>query len=107
MRNRVVIEKTKTGYSAYSPRFPGCIATGKSIKEVKKNMKAAIKLHLGGKKQFRSRDKKLPLKYYKQFSLESPASRQSGNPKRRSPDAGNLLMASQAYLRDTGQILDD
>ncbi len=96
MRIRVVIEKTKTGYSAYSPRFPGCIATGKSIKEVKKNMKAAIKLHLGGKKQFRYRNTKLPLKYLKQC---------------RDPDggidAGKLLMASQKYLRETGQTLED
>ena len=107
MRNRVVIEKTKTGYSAYSPRFPGCIATGKSIKEVKKNMKAAIKLHLGGKKQFRYRNTKLPLKYFKHLSKEHPASKHSGNPNGGSPNAGKLLMASQKYLRETGQTIDD
>lgn len=48
MRIRVVIEKTKTGYSAYSPRFLGCIATGKTIAEIKRNFKKAIKLHVGG-----------------------------------------------------------
>jgi predicted RNase H-like HicB family nuclease len=44
----VVIEKTKTGYSAYSPDLPGCIATGKTKKQVEKSMKDAIEFHLEG-----------------------------------------------------------
>lgn len=44
----IVIEKTDTGYSAYSPNIPGCIATGGARQEVKKNIKEAIELHLEG-----------------------------------------------------------
>ena len=48
MKYLVVIEKTQTGFSAYSPDLPGCIATGSSTEEVKKNMKQAIEFHLQG-----------------------------------------------------------
>ena len=44
----IVIEKTGTGYSAYSPDIPGCIATGGTRQEVKKNIKEAIEFHLEG-----------------------------------------------------------
>jgi predicted RNase H-like HicB family nuclease len=44
----IVIEKTKTGYSAYSPDIPGCIATGKTKKETEKRMEEAIDFHLEG-----------------------------------------------------------
>lgn len=44
----IVIEKTDTGYSACSPDIPGCIATGGTRQEVKKNIKEAIELHLEG-----------------------------------------------------------
>ena len=44
----IVIEKTDTGYSAYSPDIPGCIATGGTRQEVKKNIKEAIEFHLEG-----------------------------------------------------------
>jgi predicted RNase H-like HicB family nuclease len=44
----VVFEKTKTGYSAYVPDLPGCIATGRSKSDTEKNMYEAIKLHLEG-----------------------------------------------------------
>ncbi len=39
----IVIEKEKNNYSAYSPDIPGCVATGKTIEEVKKNMHEALK----------------------------------------------------------------
>lgn len=35
MRYWIVIEKGKGNYSAYAPDVPGCIATGKTIPEVK------------------------------------------------------------------------
>ncbi len=41
----ITIEKTKTGYSAYSPDLPGCIATGGTAEETIKNMNDAIILH--------------------------------------------------------------
>jgi predicted RNase H-like HicB family nuclease len=44
----VIVEKTKNNYSAYSPDLPGCIATGKTLKEVEKNMYEAIEIHLKG-----------------------------------------------------------
>jgi len=36
MKYLVIIEKTKTGFSAFSPDLPGCVATGSSKKEVEK-----------------------------------------------------------------------
>ena len=44
----IVIEKTNTGYSAYSPDLPGCVATGLTTEEVEKNMRDAIEFHLEG-----------------------------------------------------------
>ncbi len=44
----VIIEETNTGYSAYCPDLPGCIATGKTNREVEKNMTEAIEFHLKG-----------------------------------------------------------
>jgi predicted RNase H-like HicB family nuclease len=51
MKYLVIIEETKTGYSAFSPDLPGCIATGSSKEEVEKNMKEAIAFHLEGIRQ--------------------------------------------------------
>lgn len=48
MKYSIVIEKTDTGYSAYSPDIAGCIATGGTRQEVKKNIKEAIEFHLEG-----------------------------------------------------------
>ena len=47
----VVIEETATGFSAYSPDLPGCIATGATREEVEREMRAAIEFHLDGMKQ--------------------------------------------------------
>ncbi|MFQ6606340.1 MAG: type II toxin-antitoxin system HicB family antitoxin [Fidelibacterota bacterium] len=44
----IIVEKTKTGYSAYSPDILGCVTTGKTRKEVEKNMREAIEFHLDG-----------------------------------------------------------
>jgi predicted RNase H-like HicB family nuclease len=46
MQYLIVIEKTETGYSAYSPDLDGCIATGSSKHEVEQNMREAIEFHL-------------------------------------------------------------
>ena len=48
MKFLVVVEKTNTGYSAYSPDIDGCIATGGTKEEVEKNLKEAIEFHLEG-----------------------------------------------------------
>jgi predicted RNase H-like HicB family nuclease len=45
-----VIEKTNTGYSAYSPDLDGCVSTGSTVEEVTANMEEAIRFHLEGLK---------------------------------------------------------
>lgn len=37
-----------SNYSAWSPDLPGCVATGGSVEEVEREMRAAIALHLEG-----------------------------------------------------------
>jgi predicted RNase H-like HicB family nuclease len=44
----VVIEKTGTGYSAYSPDLEGCVATDRTRDEVEREMQDAIEFHLEG-----------------------------------------------------------
>ncbi|MEK9138513.1 MAG: type II toxin-antitoxin system HicB family antitoxin [Bacteroidota bacterium] len=44
----VVIEKTRSGYSAYSPDIDGCVATGKTKVSVTRTMREAIEFHLEG-----------------------------------------------------------
>jgi predicted RNase H-like HicB family nuclease len=47
-RYLVVIENAGPNYSAYSPDLPGCVATGATPEETKKNMAEAIEFHLEG-----------------------------------------------------------
>lgn len=44
----IVVEKTETGYSAYSPDLPGCAATGATKEETEQNMYNAIEMHIEG-----------------------------------------------------------
>ena len=37
-----------SNYSAWSPELPGCAATGGTVEEVEREMRAAIALHLEG-----------------------------------------------------------
>jgi predicted RNase H-like HicB family nuclease len=46
MRYGYVIEKTKTGFSAYVPDLPGCIATGKTKELVQRRIREAVDIHL-------------------------------------------------------------
>ena len=48
MKYLIIIEKTKTGYSAYSPDVLGCAATGKTKVEIEKNITDAIEFHIEG-----------------------------------------------------------
>lgn len=50
MQYLIVIEKTATGYSAYSPDLPGCVSTGTTREEVEQNMREAVEFHLDGLK---------------------------------------------------------
>ena len=47
----VVIEKTESGFSAYSPDLPGCVSTGRTREDVERNMREAIEFHLDGLRQ--------------------------------------------------------
>jgi predicted RNase H-like HicB family nuclease len=51
MRYAIVIENASTNYSAYVPDLPGCVATGRTIKEVENEIRSAIKFHLEGLKK--------------------------------------------------------
>ncbi len=48
MKYLIVIEKTDTGYSAYSPDLPGCVSSGATRDETERNMCEAIEFHLEG-----------------------------------------------------------
>lgn len=48
MKYLIVIEKSGTGYSAYSPDLPGCVSTGTTPEETEQNMQEAIKFHIDG-----------------------------------------------------------
>jgi predicted RNase H-like HicB family nuclease len=44
----IIVEKTDTGYSAYSPDVPGCASTGRTKEEVERNIQKALEFHLEG-----------------------------------------------------------
>ena len=46
MTYTVIYEKTSTGYSAYVPELPGCVAAGATQEEVRSLMEEAIEMHL-------------------------------------------------------------
>jgi predicted RNase H-like HicB family nuclease len=47
-RYLIIIEVTGTGYSAYLPDLPGCVATGRTRAEVEREMHDAIEFHVEG-----------------------------------------------------------
>jgi predicted RNase H-like HicB family nuclease len=42
----IVLEKSDTGFSAYSPDVAGCMATGETLEDTTKLMRSALILHL-------------------------------------------------------------
>ena len=48
MKYTIVIEKTRTGFSAYCPDLPGCIATAHTLDAIKRTMAEAVEFHLDG-----------------------------------------------------------
>ncbi len=48
MKYLVVIEPTATGFSAYLPDLPGCVATGATETEVAREMQEAMAFHVEG-----------------------------------------------------------
>jgi len=48
MKYLIILEKTETGYSVYSPDLPGCVSVGETQEDARKNMREAIRFHLEG-----------------------------------------------------------
>jgi len=48
MKYLAVIERTGTGYSAFVPDLFGCVATGSTLDEVRKEIQEAVEFHLEG-----------------------------------------------------------
>lgn len=48
MKYLVIIEKANNNYSAYIPDVPGCVATGKTREETRKNIVKALEFHFKG-----------------------------------------------------------
>jgi predicted RNase H-like HicB family nuclease len=68
MKYLIVVEKTGTGYSAYSPGLDGCIAIGATQKEVERNMREAIASHIEGLREG-GYDVPLPQSYSKYLTV--------------------------------------
>ena len=51
MRYAIVIEKSETGYGAYVPDLPGCVAVAEHEDEVRGLIREAIEFHLDGLRQ--------------------------------------------------------
>ena len=47
----IIIEKAENNYSAFSPDVDGCVATGKTIGEARKNFLEALEFHIEGLQQ--------------------------------------------------------
>jgi predicted RNase H-like HicB family nuclease len=47
-RYLIIVEETPSGYSAYSPDVPGCVAAASTRSEVDREMHDAIEFHLEG-----------------------------------------------------------
>ena len=45
-RYAVVFEKAQNNWGAYVPDLPGCITTGETLEDTKRNIREAIELHL-------------------------------------------------------------
>ncbi len=48
MTYRVVVEQGPHGCSAYVPRLPGCVATGRTPEEAELRVREAIEFHIEG-----------------------------------------------------------
>jgi predicted RNase H-like HicB family nuclease len=48
MKYAVVIEKSETGFGAYVPDLPGCVAVGETLAETEALIREAVEFHLDG-----------------------------------------------------------
>lgn len=51
MKYAVVFEKAENNWAAYVPDVPGCITTGRTLEETKRNIRESVELHLEAMKQ--------------------------------------------------------
>jgi predicted RNase H-like HicB family nuclease len=51
MKYLVVVEKSRTGFSAYVPDLPGCVAAAETRSEVVSLIREAIEFYIEGLKQ--------------------------------------------------------
>jgi predicted RNase H-like HicB family nuclease len=51
MKYAVIYEKSDTGYGAYVPDLPGCIAAGSTLQETADLIREAIEMHLQGMRE--------------------------------------------------------
>lgn len=47
-RYLIIVEETPSGYSAYSPDVPGCVAAAATRSDVEREMHDAIEFHIDG-----------------------------------------------------------
>lgn len=47
----IIIEESKSGFSAYSPDLPGCTSCGSTPEQTESNMREAINFHIEGLKE--------------------------------------------------------
>ena len=52
MKYAVIIEKSKTGYSAYVPDLPGCVAAAKTKAKTRTLIAEAIAFHIEGLEEY-------------------------------------------------------
>jgi predicted RNase H-like HicB family nuclease len=70
MRFLIVVEKAKSGYSAYSPDLPGCVAAGSTRQRTISRMNSAIRFHLEG---MRAEGQRVPAPRSYSTYIEIPA----------------------------------
>jgi predicted RNase H-like HicB family nuclease len=51
MKYAVLFERTETGFSAYVPDLPGCVAAGATFEDTADLMRGAIQMHLAGMRE--------------------------------------------------------
>lgn len=47
----VILEKSRTGYSAYVPDLPGCVAAAGTLEETDRLIREAVEFHLEGMRE--------------------------------------------------------
>jgi len=64
---QVIIEKSKTGFSAYVPVLQGCVCTGPTVEETKQAIEEAIKFHIEG---LQKDDLEIPVEFAGKYNLQ-------------------------------------